>query len=153
VTRIVDQVGEQLLPHALLLWATVGGTPAVWSGDEFGWHGIKEHRAGGDDAIRPEFPADPLAVEGGPVFALHLELIGLRRRHRWLHRARTEQLHLTNEQLVYRTAAGDDALVVALNLSAAPAVVPVAGELQAGSGTARGTGLELPAHGWAVLSQ
>ncbi|SDP09352.1 cyclomaltodextrinase [Klenkia soli] len=152
VTRIVDQVGEPLLPHALVLLCTVGGTPAVWSGDEFGWHGIKEHRAGGDDAIRPEFPADPLAVEGGAVFALHQELVGLRRRHRWLHRARTEQLHLTNEQLVYRTAADGGALVVALNLADEPAVVPSSGELVAGRGEVRGRDLELPAHGWAVLA-
>ncbi len=152
VTRIVDQVGdERHLPHALAVWATVGGTPAVWSGDEFGWHGVKEHRAGGDDAIRPEFPADPLAVEGGPVFALHQELIGLRRRHRWLHRARTTSEHLTNSQLVYRTAAGDEALLVALNLADEPAVVPASGELLAGQATPRGRGIELPAHGWAVL--
>jgi cyclomaltodextrinase len=145
-------VGEQLLAHALVLWATVGGTPAVWSGDEFGWHGIKEHRAGGDDAIRPEFPADPLAVEGGEVFALHQELIGLRRRHRWLHGARTEQLHLTNEQLVYRSAADGESLVVALNIADAPAVVPAAGSVLAGAGAPVAGGLELPAHGWAVLS-
>jgi cyclomaltodextrinase len=151
VTRVVDQVGEQLLPHALALLFTTGGTPAVWSGDEFGWHGIKEHRAGGDDAIRPEFPADPLAVEGGATFALHQELIGLRRRHRWLHRARTEQLHLTNEELVLRSSADGEALVLALNIAAEPAVVPAAGELLAGTGTARGGDLELPAHGWAVL--
>ncbi len=151
VTRIVDQVGEARLPHALVLWATVGGTPAVWSGDEFGWHGIKEHRAGGDDAIRPEFPADPLAVPGGAVFALHQELVGLRRRHRWLHRARTEQLHLTNEQLVYRTAADGQALVVALNLADGPVVVPAGGALLAGAGAAHPGGFELPAGGWAVL--
>lgn len=152
VTRIVDQVGEDLLPHALVLLLTTGGTPAVWSGDEFGWHGIKEHRAGGDDAIRPEFPADPLAVEGGAVFALHQELVGLRRRHRWLHRARTEQLHLTNGQLVLRCSADGQSLVVALNVADEPAVVPAAGELLAGTGTARGGDLELPAHGWAVLA-
>ncbi|MEI4273442.1 alpha-amylase family glycosyl hydrolase [Klenkia sp. LSe6-5] len=152
VTRIVDQVGEALLPHALVLLLTTGGTPAVWSGDEFGWHGIKEHRAGGDDAIRPEFPADPLAVDGGSVFAVHQELIGLRRRHRWVHRARTEQLHLTNEQLVYRTSADGESLVVALNLAAHPVTVPAAGELLAGSAAPRNGGLELPGRGWAVLS-
>ncbi|QNG35598.1 DUF3459 domain-containing protein [Geodermatophilaceae bacterium NBWT11] len=148
VTRIVDQVGEQHLPHALVVWATVGGTPAVWSGDEFGWHGIKEDRVGGDDAIRPEFPADPLSVEGGAVFALHQELIGLRRRHRWLHHARTTTEHLTNLQLVYRTEADGKALIVALNLADEPATVPAAGAVLAG----RIDGGRLPAHGWAVLS-
>ena len=90
----------------------------------------------------------------GPDFlpALHQELIGLRRRHRWLHRARTTQLHLTNTALVYRTAADGEALVVALNLADAPAVAPASGTVLAGQATPRGRGLELPAHGWAVLS-
>ncbi len=169
VTRIVDQVGDDLLAHALVLWATLGGTPAVWSGDELGWHGIKEQRPGGDDAVRPEFPADPADALGGEVFTLHRELIGLRRRHRWLHGARTTVLHRANEQLVYRSEADGQALLVALNASAAPATVPGAAPGPGdGSGTADGWGtgagevvagaaghqdgrLDLAGHGWAVL--
>ncbi|WP_239521742.1 alpha-amylase family glycosyl hydrolase [Geodermatophilus sabuli] len=60
VTRIASQLPDQRhLAHALVVLFTVGGTPAVWSGDEHGFRGVKEHRAGGDDAIRPAFPADP----------------------------------------------------------------------------------------------
>ncbi len=152
VTRIIDQVGDDaLLAHALVVWATVGGTPCVWSGDELGLHGVKEQRAGGDDAIRPEFPPDPLDAPGGAAFELHRELIGLRRRHRWLHRARTTTLHRADEQLVYRVEADGQALVVALNISSDPATVPASGAVVAGSATERGGELELPAHGWAVL--
>ena len=54
------------------------------------------------------------------MFRLHQYLIGLRRRHPWLHTARTSALHLTNRQYVYQTRNGDDALVVALNVDDAP---------------------------------
>jgi len=48
-------------------------------------------RAGGDDAIRPAFPATPsgLAPYGWPVYRLHQEVIGIRRKHPWLHRAQS----------------------------------------------------------------
>ena len=36
-----------------------GGTPAVYAGDEHAFRGVKEDRAGGDDAVRPPFPASP----------------------------------------------------------------------------------------------
>ena len=38
------------------------------------------------------------------MFRLHQHLIGLRRRHPWLHTARTSPLHLANSQYVYRTS-------------------------------------------------
>jgi hypothetical protein len=34
---------------------TVGGVPSVYYGDEHAFRGVKEDRAGGDDAIRPAF--------------------------------------------------------------------------------------------------
>ena len=85
-------------------------------------------------------------------------MIGLRRRHRWLHQARTTPLHRDNRQLSYAAAGDGRRLVVALNLADAPAPVPAAGagELLAGAGTVRGSGtrsavVELAPHGWAVL--
>ena len=89
------------------------GTPSVYAGDEQAFRGVKEDRAGGDDAVRPPFPATPgraLAARAGRTYRLHQELIGLRRRHRWLHRARTTTLHLANTAVAAtrsrRTAGG-----------------------------------------------
>ncbi|PZA19033.1 alpha-amylase family protein, partial [Modestobacter versicolor] len=92
VTRIASRLTEPAhLPHALAVLFTVGGTPSVYAGDEQAFTGVKEDRAGGDDAVRPPFPGTPeeLAPYGWPTYRLHQELIGVRRRHRWLHRART----------------------------------------------------------------
>ncbi|WP_082771831.1 alpha-amylase family glycosyl hydrolase [Actinoplanes sp. TFC3] len=143
VTRIASQLtDERNIPLALAILLTIGGTPSIWSGDEQGFRGVKEEKANGDDAIRPEFPATPaeLAPYGDSLRRLHQDLIGLRRRHPWLHRARTRQLHLTNEQFVYEAFDGDSRLVVALNAGDEPALVPTVGggkvELAARSWTA-----------------
>jgi cyclomaltodextrinase len=99
VTRIASRLSdERHLAHALVVLLSVGGTPAVYAGDEHAFRGVKEDRAGGDEAVRPAFPASPgeLSPLGRPTFSLHHALIGLPRRHRWLHTARTTTLHLTN---------------------------------------------------------
>ena len=162
VTRIASRLADvRHLPHALAVLFTVGGTPSVYAGDEQAFTGVKEDRAGGDDAVRPPFPASPaeLAPFGEPTYRLHQELIGLRRRHRWLHTARTTPLHRDNRQFSYATAADGGRLVVALNLADVPAAVPAAGagELVAGAGTVQRPGtdravVELGPHGWAVLA-
>ncbi len=151
VTRIVDQVGEDLLPHALVLLLTTGGTPAVWSGDEFGWHGIKEHRAGATTRSGRSSPPTRSrwraarcsrctrswsAAPPAPVAAPGA------------HRAAAPDQRAAGAAVLSRR----QSLVVALNVADEPAVVPAAGELLAGTGTARGGDLELPAHGWAVLA-
>jgi len=92
VTRIASKLtDERHVPLALAFLLTIGGTPSIWSGDEQGYRGVKEERAGGDDTIRPAFPDTPagLAPYGESLFRLHQELIGVRRRHPWLHHART----------------------------------------------------------------
>ena len=58
------------------------------------------------------------------MFRLHQFLIGLRRRHPWLHRATTEATLLDNRRYVYVSRNGDDALLVALNLDDAAWSVP-----------------------------
>jgi cyclomaltodextrinase len=80
---------------------TIGGTPAVYSGDKRGLLGLKKDREGGDDEIRPTFPATPaeLPPRNLSVFHLHRELLGLRRDRPWLHRARTTVLDVTKESL------------------------------------------------------
>jgi cyclomaltodextrinase len=156
VTRIASRLtDERHLAHALVVLFTVGGTPAVYAGDEHAFRGVKEDRAGGDDAVRPPFPASPaeLSPLGLPTYRLHQELIGLRRRHRWLHTARTRALHLANEQLVYEVTAAGERLVVALNVADAAAELPArgAGEVLAGAADVAGGRVRLEAHGWAVL--
>jgi cyclomaltodextrinase / maltogenic alpha-amylase / neopullulanase len=128
VTRIASKLtDERDLPAALAVLLTVGGTPSVYAGDEQAFRGVKEDRAGGDDAVRPAFPATPaeLAPYGRETFRVHQELIGLRRRHNWLHRARVRTVHLTNEQFAYEVSDGTRALLVAVNVADAAADLPV----------------------------
>ena len=134
VTRLASRLDDDRhLAHALAVLLTVGGTPAIYYGDEQAFRGIKEERPGGDDEIRPAFPGAPdgLAPAGWPVYRLHQDLIGLRRRHPWLHRAQTTMLDLASERMIYRVTApagesataggrggqraGEQSLVVALS--------------------------------------
>jgi cyclomaltodextrinase len=146
-----------------VLLFTTGGVPSIYAGDELGYRGIKEDRAGGDDAVRPEFTTPPTEVgaESGDVLNLHRYLIGLRRRHPWLHEARTSALRLENRCYIYETRHGDDALIVALNLEDTATALPVAeltgrpAEVLAGAGAPP---QEVVSHtaiaprGWLILS-
>ena len=96
-------------------------------------------------------------ADGAELFALHQFLIGLRRRHAWLHRARTTALHLDNRCYVYETRCGDESLVVALSVSDTPVSVrlPAAATVIAGSGAPPEqtlTDLMVPPHGWRVAA-
>jgi cyclomaltodextrinase len=163
VTRIASRLtDERDLAAALLVLFTVGGTPAVYAGDEQAFRGVKEDRASGDDAIRPAFPEKPeeLAPYGRETYRLHQELIGLRRRHPWLHTARVRQVHLTNEQFAYEVTDGSSSLSVALNVADEVVRVPVAygnrvlwGNAKlAGAGSAQATA-ELAPHTCVVLER
>jgi cyclomaltodextrinase len=157
VTRIASAIDdERHLPHALVTLFTVAGTPSVYYGDEQAFRGTKEERAGGDDAVRPQFPASPadLSPLGEGTYRLHQELIGLRRRHPWLHRAGTTTLHLTNTALLYEVQADGHRLVTALNLDDTPLEhdVPGVSEVVAGAARLDGTAVTVAPHGWAVLS-
>jgi glycosidase len=162
VTRIASQLrDERHLAHALVILMTCGGTPSIYAGDEQAFRGIKEHRAGGDDAIRPAFPAAPadLAPFGWPVYRLHQQLIGLRRRHPWLHGARSRVLELRNTTLVLEVANQGNRLCVALNIADATVVhtLPFSVDVLAGNvaGCRKGTATEitLPPYGWGILAE
>jgi glycosidase len=148
-------VGPDLVPHALAVLFAVGGTPSVYAGDEFGWTAVKEERLGGDDAVRPEFPAAPgeVADVDERILDAHRALIALRRRHPWLWRARTDVVEVANDTLVLRTAVDAEAIVVALSLRDAPVSLPAAdaAAVVAGDGPLRNGRVDLPARGWAVL--
>jgi len=162
VTRIASKLDDPAhLAHALVVLMTVAGTPCVYYGDEQGFRGVKEDRVGGDDAVRPELPDDPadLSPLGQPVLDLHRRLIALRRRHPWLHRARTTAVHVANDEVVLVSRSGDDAITVALNVADAPCTLPIAGatHLLEGSADLAGAGdaatATLAAHGWAVIGR
>ena len=162
VTRIASRLADRRdLSHALALLFTLGGTPTVYAGDELALEGVKEDRAGGDDAVRPAFDPEPgeLAAGARTVLDRHRELIGLRRRHPWLHEARTEVLACTNRTLVLRQHSGDQSLLVALSVEDHPVQLraPGAALVLAGDGSLTSPGPDaavgLPPHGWAVLGR
>jgi cyclomaltodextrinase len=156
VTRIASRLtDERHLPHALAILLTTGGTPSIYAGDEQAFRGVKEDRAGGDDAVRPAFPAKPadLAPDGWPVYRLHQDLIGLRRRHPWLHRAVTRPVELANRHAVLESGDGEHRLLLALNLGDEPVGLPADGvtAVLAGAADLAGGRATLAPHGWAVL--
>jgi glycosidase len=145
VTRLASRLTDprHLAPAVALLLA-LPGVPTVYYGDEFGLPGVKEERAGGDDAVRPAFPARPEDADpsGAAVHTLHQELIGLRRRHPWLVDARIEEPDLlTNEQLAVRLTGAGQQLAVLVNLAdaAVEVAVPLPGAaVLAGGGSIAG---------------
>ncbi|MET0473911.1 MAG: alpha-amylase family protein [Mycobacterium sp.] len=163
VTRIASRVEDaRHVDHALVLMLTTGGTPSIYAGDEWAYRGVKEERFGGDDAVRPEFAGTPAESNhlGQDTFRLHQHLIGLRRRHPWLHRARTSPLHLANSQYVYRASSDEGSLVVALNVDDAPLRMSLSKLGIDGARIAAGSAapaeavvdrLDVEPHGWAVL--
>ncbi len=163
VTRLASKLATAgHIPLATALLLTLGGTPCIYAGDEQAFHGIKEERFGGDDAIRPAFPETPdeLAPFGWGIYQLHQRLIAFRRRHPWLHRAHTAPLHLASGQIALVVSNAAHAVIVALNADETEAVIPVpdAHTILEGDGSlhdaksATAT-LHLPACGWAILSR
>ncbi|MFI9586656.1 alpha-amylase family protein [Streptomyces sp. NPDC052236] len=159
VTRIASLLDdERQLAHALVVLFTTGGIPSVYAGDEQAFRGVKEHREGGDDAVRPAFPdrPDQLAPYGRAHCRLHQSLIGLRRRHPWLVRARTAVTTLTKETVGYTVGDGEHALAVALNLGEGPAEIalPDADWLRAAGSCEFGRDRAvLPPRGWAIATR
>lgn len=160
VTRIASRItDERHLPHTIVLLLTLPGTPSIYYGDEQGFRGVKEDRAGGDDAVRPAFPAEGpsgLAPFGQDLYRLHQLLIGFRRRHSWLVRAEVEVRRLTNHFLAYECRSGGKNIVVAVNLGDSPQSVDLpAGQYSVLDSTARRSDrisdrLTVPAHQWAI---
>jgi glycosidase len=125
VTRLATVLSdERHFGHALAVLMCIGGVPSVYYGDEQGFRGLKEEREGGDDEIRPAFPSSPaeLAPEGWRYYRLHQRLIGFRRRHPWLVRARTAAEHLTDSAMALRVSGGEPGqhLLLLLNVGDDP---------------------------------
>jgi glycosidase len=159
VTRIASRLDDPRdLGHALVTLFTVAGVPSVYAGDEQAFRGVKYDRAGGDDEIRPAFPDGPadLAPHGLPVYRLHQNLIGLRRRHPWLTRSHTRVLHLENQRLAYHAVDpdGGPGLAVLLNVSDTTFAFPLdtpAKRLLASDDALADAVVE--SHGWAILER
>ena len=109
VTRLASHLpdpAQRSVAAAVLL--TVPGVPCVYYGDELGAVGVKEDRAGGDDAIRPSLSSlDRMAVE--PWWP---SLIRWRRERPWLTTAALVVDSTSNDELRYTvTGAGDGEVV------------------------------------------
>ena len=158
VTRLACLLAdERHVEHALAIFLACGGTPSIYSGDEQGFRGIKEHRAGGDDAIRPAFPPSPNRLEpfGWRIYRAHQDLIGFRRRHSWLHRARSRIVHLANTRITFEAFHEAHRLMVALNDRAGDQPAPGMRSIVAGQATLlrpgeAGAQIRLPDQGWAI---
>lgn len=123
VTRIASMVGDDGAALALVVLMTVAGMPCVYYGDEQAYRGVKTERFGGDDEVRPVFPSGPgeFAAVGQWMFRLHQELIGLRRRHSWLQRARTKVIAKDNSTIRYVSRGPDgQELAVLLDVTNRP---------------------------------
>jgi cyclomaltodextrinase len=168
VTRLASRLTDvRHLGHALAVLFTAGGTPSIYYGDEQAFQGVKEERAGGDDAIRPAFPGGPhdLAPTGWPTYRLHQRLAGLRRRHPWLVRAGTTAEHLTNRAVALRSSGGadrpgdadDERIIVLLNVDDRPYRFPIdVGSLRVAATPepepgARPEPALVPPHSWTIL--
>jgi glycosidase len=161
VTRLASRLEDAAtLEQALAVLFAVGGIPSIYAGDEQAFHGIKTEGEGGDDAVRPAFPEGPqdLWPDGWPIYRRHQELIGLRRRHPWLVRARSKSIILENTRLVLELADGARRLFLALNLGGPTSFsLPDAKGVLAGrdahlSGAGHEARLHLSENGWAILS-
>lgn len=172
VTRIASQLDDPAtLGHALAILFAVAGSPSIYYGDEQAFRGVKEERFGGDDAIRPAFPAAPagLAPWGWPTYRLHQRYIALRRRRPWLAHARTVVEQLTNTAVALRSVPRDAvaeasaSVVTLLNLDTASATFEVAGgalrpvlggwDGWAGQGDSTSSTVTVPARSWLVLAR
>jgi glycosidase len=164
VTRLATVLNDDRhFAHALAVLCCVGGVPSVYYGDEQGFRGLKEQRAGGDDEIRPAFPATPsgLPADGWRYYRLHQRLIGFRRRHPWLVRARTAAEHLEAPALALRLRGDgeDEQALLLLNVGDTEYRFPVdasglslAETAEAGAGAATADPLLVPPHSWAILA-
>ncbi|RNE48520.1 alpha-amylase family glycosyl hydrolase [Corynebacterium alimapuense] len=119
VDRIASVVGDAGAAVAATILLTLPGVPSIYYGDEQAFRGAKAEGFATDDPLRPALPEYPnqLAEQGGWMHDLHRELIGMRRRHGWLTRARVEALEKTNETLHYAVTENEHRLDVRISLA------------------------------------
>ena len=150
VTRIASCVGVDAAIAALAILMTIPGTPTVYAGDEVALRGVKEERIGGDDAVRPAFPATPwdsiadaeaagsLPEGAARAWDAHRALIALRQARPWLVTATVEVTSLANERMTYRASAVDGAGTSGSNPVAIDVVIDLTGTPRASVSDASG---------------
>jgi cyclomaltodextrinase len=157
VTRLASKLDNiRHLSHALAILFTTSGSPSIYAGDEQAFRGVKYDRVDGDAEIRPEFPLTPkeLSPLGWPVYRLHQDLIGLRRRNPWLIRSRSKVIHLANETFAFHATDpdGGPGLAVLLNVSDHPFAFSLpAASARLVLGSDDGPSERVGPHGWAIL--
>jgi cyclomaltodextrinase len=157
VTRVASQIADpEHVPHAVVLLCFLPGIPSIYYGDEFGLEAVKENRAGGDDAVRPEFPAERGLFPGGhpEIERLYRQMISLRRREPWLTDAVIATSAVTEKQMIITAqdrSSSDRRLVLVLNLADVRYKLPdPMGEvLESGAPVNRG---RVAPHSWAILA-
>ncbi|WP_371029765.1 alpha-amylase family glycosyl hydrolase [Pseudoclavibacter sp. JSM 162008] len=137
VTRIASAIDdERNHAAAIAMLFFFPGAPSVYAGDERGLEAVKEERAGGDDAIRPEFPADPSQWPENPYSQAHRDAIAFRRQHPWLATARIRTEDLSNTAALF-VAEGDDGELARLAVNLGDDAVQLGGREVGGHGFER----------------
>ncbi|PPG38221.1 alpha-amylase family glycosyl hydrolase [Pseudoclavibacter sp. RFBA6] len=118
VTRIASAIDdERNHAAAIAMLFFFPGAPSVYAGDERGLEAVKEEREGGDDAIRPEFPADPGEWPENPYSHAHRDAVAFRRQHPWLATASIRSEDLSNTAALFIAEGADGELAkLAVNL-------------------------------------
>lgn len=123
VDRIAELAGDAGAAVALAVLMTVAGAPSIYYGDEHAFRGRKGTGTAADDPLRPALPATPaeLAPYGDWMHRLHRDLVGFRRRHPWLARARTGVVGKDCSWITYESRGSQGELVrVEITLEPAP---------------------------------
>ena len=103
VTRVASQIRDRRhLTHAVALLGFLPGVPSVSTATSSACEAVKEQRPGGDDAVRPELPAErgQFANYHPEVETAYRQILGLRRRNPWLVDAVIATAEVANEHLV-----------------------------------------------------
>lgn len=119
VDRIASLVGGDGAALAASVLFTVPGMPSVYYGDEQGFTGVRGTGMHADDPVRPPLPASPaeLSPLGADLERVYRELIGFRRRHAWLSRARVSVVGKANEWIEYASEVDGQRVDVRLDLA------------------------------------
>lgn len=124
VDRVASLVGPEGAVLAASVLFTVPGMPSVYYGDEQGFTGVRGTGDHADDAVRPPLPTSPsdLLPDGAWLQQVYTDLIGFRRRHSWLSRARVTVTAKANEWIEYASSDDGERVDVRLDLSPTPRV-------------------------------
>ena len=144
VTRIASKLTDaRHVGTAAALALLLPGVPSVYAGDEQGFTGEKLDQPGGDDSVRPPFPASPdeLLPHGRALLQEHQQIVHLRRTHAWITSATAVARDVADLTAAVDLVGGQDDQRLTLGLNLTDEQITLAGV----SGD-----LVVPAHGWAL---